>query len=544
MTRTGQQSVAMPSIPRADWTQRRTQQCHYGHAATLICVLMACSGLSSRPLGGVNAGVQTVSTVLCPEAPETPPTTHDHALDARSNGPGDRQTSDSPTYRRNNEGVDRQTNNVIQHIHVDDTGRSVETQSDVADANNDTTGLGGPAPPPPHRIPAVGLAVGGTVCCETVGGDNPMVPWERHFLLELASLGPDGPCLCRAVGRGGARQDVAAHRIHTAHPTAVTDDDGRPVSDVNTVAVRRLGHVDLAAVPWRVGIVSVLVVDYPHLVPVETVRNTLKGFHYTFHPHTLVLLGDEGCIATDDHVANIVYGMGFTTVLRQYACGGGASRRLRGGERIVTIPLGYGTDMMRPPEACVQRSQHLNHHHHHRWGSVDMAQGQLRTFNRSRPLRWAFMGTMRDNRREALDTFRNFTPNQIGQGTKSEVAFAYANADFVLSPRGNENLDCFRAYEASAFGSIPVVVGTPAEIAATFNGLGVLGGVAGTNSTPPWVFAPTWSKALATVRGMSVQEIVVRRRAVLEWWIASIRTLQHMVKSEGAGKVHMTTTSL
>lgn len=175
------------------------------------------------------------------------------------------------------------------------------------------------------------------------------------------------------------------------------------------------------------------------------------------------------------------------------------------------MPLGYGSEMMRSSNDCDTLVA----------GSVSIALGQLQRVNATRVLRWAFMGTERPNRQEALALFHGWEPHIVGRGSKVGVAFAYSNADFVLSPRGNINLDCFRSYEASAFGAIPIVVGDPKELSLTFDGLG-FGGI----GKPPWLYAGTWEDALEIAQRMSQAQVRQRRNAILRWWVHSIRSLQ------------------
>ena len=88
----------------------------------------------------------------------------------------------------------------------------------------------------------------------------------------------------------------------------------------------------------------------------------------------------------------------------------------------------------------------------------------------------------------ALAEMGQVHPNLVGSASKASVAFAYGNSDFVVSPRGEINLDCFRHYEASALGAIPVVVANTTELDHTFRGIG-------SASRPPWLFAETWEDA-------------------------------------------------
>ena len=61
----------------------------------------------------------------------------------------------------------------------------------------------------------------------------------------------------------------------------------------------------------------------------------------------------------------------------------------------------------------------------------------------------------------------------------ADIWDVYRNAKFVPNGRGNAVLDCFRLYEASMAGAIPVVVGSWSEIRETF----YFGG-----DVLPWIF--------------------------------------------------------
>jgi hypothetical protein len=84
-------------------------------------------------------------------------------------------------------------------------------------------------------------------------------------------------------------------------------------------------------------------------------------------------------------------------------------------------------------------------------------------------------------------------------------------------------MDCFRNYEATICGAIPVVAGcSKNEYADTFSYLG----------EPPWVFSETWEEALAVCKKLYATDFVwqARNRNTLWWW-KLIRALQEMVRS-------------
>lgn len=98
---------------------------------------------------------------------------------------------------------------------------------------------------------------------------------------------------------------------------------------------------------------------------------------------------------------------------------------------------------------------------------------------------------------------------------------ALAQSDLTLCPVG-ENAECYRLYEASALGSVPVVedVGTAGGCA----------GGAGGGASPlrllkawgaPFLFLHDWAELPALLqreRAMTAEEKVERRRRLLEWY--------------------------
>lgn len=101
----------------------------------------------------------------------------------------------------------------------------------------------------------------------------------------------------------------------------------------------------------------------------------------------------------------------------------------------------------------------------------------------------------------------------------------YNNSIFVLCGRGNKSLDCFRIYEAIVAGALPVIVGTPEEIATTFH----YG-----NNRPPAIYAESWENAaiqcneLLTNREL-LQEMQDR---LLRWWNAQILQTNALICNE------------
>ena len=88
-----------------------------------------------------------------------------------------------------------------------------------------------------------------------------------------------------------------------------------------------------------------------------------------------------------------------------------------------------------------------------------------------RSLQWAFVGRLKQDRRTMVDAF-SFALNESYHisydSPPAEIWDVYRNAKFVPNGRGNVILDCFRLYEASLAGAVPVVVRSWSEIRVTF----------------------------------------------------------------------------
>src|SRR4029453_17879345 len=94
-------------------------------------------------------------------------------------------------------------------------------------------------------------------------------------------------------------------------------------------------------------------------------------------------------------------------------------------------------------------------------------------------------------------------------------AEVYRNSSFLLCPAGDFNILCFRNFEASVCGAIPIVGGTTREhyLEAT-EPLGA----------PPWIFHESWKDGLEEVRALLADEraLRARRMKVLAWCAAGL----------------------
>ena len=98
----------------------------------------------------------------------------------------------------------------------------------------------------------------------------------------------------------------------------------------------------------------------------------------------------------------------------------------------------------------------------------------------------------------------------------------YANSIFVPNGRGNVVLDCFRLYEATLTGAIPVVVGSWSEVREAFYFDGDI---------PPWIFEETWEAAAARCTDLSanVEALQQIQEEQLKWWSRQILTARKRI---------------
>ena len=130
-----------------------------------------------------------------------------------------------------------------------------------------------------------------------------------------------------------------------------------------------------------------------------------------------------------------------------------------------------------------------------------------KVFQESKELNWSFFGEIKADRQKMIDTFRSIPKHFVGKTISKELMCRiYSKSIFVPCGRGNSSLDCFRLYEASMNGTIPVVVGCREEIECTFK----------YEENPPWIFAETWNDALDKCK--LLLENPIDNTLVLNWW--------------------------
>ncbi len=135
---------------------------------------------------------------------------------------------------------------------------------------------------------------------------------------------------------------------------------------------------------------------------------------------------------------------------------------------------------------------------------------------------WSFIGEMKSDRWDLVNSFNSIDGGFYGSGlTKSEMTNIYLNSVFAPSGRGNSSLNCFRLYETSLMGCIPVVVGSKEELDITFM----------YEENPPWIFSDTWENASTQCFELiknkdQLQEIQNKN---LLWWKTRINNISEKI---------------
>jgi hypothetical protein len=160
-----------------------------------------------------------------------------------------------------------------------------------------------------------------------------------------------------------------------------------------------------------------------------------------------------------------------------------------------------------------------------------------------RKYNWSFVGAIKDwefcffdekkqkwvsvsDRSEMVETFKNNIPNfffaQEGIA-KDELVEIYSNSIFVPCGRGNSSLNCFRNYEATICGAIPVIVYRfPEEIDIEFKYI---------VKPDYWIFASSWEEASEICNNLLRQpeKLKYLQEKNLDWWNFIIEDIQRRI---------------
>jgi len=142
---------------------------------------------------------------------------------------------------------------------------------------------------------------------------------------------------------------------------------------------------------------------------------------------------------------------------------------------------------------------------------------------KDRQYSWSWMGDLKADRYDMLMAFAAIPKQSYSVHTisKDEMIDKYLNSVFVPCGRGNSTLDCYRLYEASMCGAIPIVAGPAHEIESTFK----------YENNPPWIFVSDWNEAVheCTVLLTNFKKLEKKQEEILNWWKCRIMTISEKI---------------
>lgn len=169
---------------------------------------------------------------------------------------------------------------------------------------------------------------------------------------------------------------------------------------------------------------------------------------------------------------------------------------------IVHIPLGYMKDMLS----------------HNKSTGLQLIKSGHRKYN------WSFIGVIKKDRKTMIEKFKKIPQHYVSDKfiEPSNMAQIYMNSIFVPNGRGNVRLDCFRLYEASLCGAIPVVVGDNKEFENTFK-----------YENAPWIFANNWDQAYQKCQQLlkNMGEVEAIQKNIIEWWRGRVKSIVDQINT-------------
>jgi hypothetical protein len=174
-------------------------------------------------------------------------------------------------------------------------------------------------------------------------------------------------------------------------------------------------------------------------------------------------------------------------------------------ENTIHIPLGYTNDLIKYKKDNIKSND--------------------------RKITWSlFTNHLNQDRIELISHFKNLKGGFYGKNiSKISLSNFYSNSVFSPCGRGHSNLNCFRLYEASLFGSIPIVVGTPDEIKETFF----------YENNPPWIFLNSWSDAVDYCEYLlnNMDKLLIIQDNLQIWWNERIFNIKNILNIKLNGEI-------
>lgn len=142
-----------------------------------------------------------------------------------------------------------------------------------------------------------------------------------------------------------------------------------------------------------------------------------------------------------------------------------------------------------------------------------------------RKITWSlFSNHLNEDRLQLISCFEKLKGGFSGKNiNKKTLSNFYSNSIFSPCGRGHSNLDCFRLYEASLFGSIPIVVGNPNEIKQTFF----------YEDNPPWIFSDSWKNSVEYCEYLinNTTELLNIQEKIEIWWNKRLFDIKDKLKN-------------
>jgi hypothetical protein len=143
---------------------------------------------------------------------------------------------------------------------------------------------------------------------------------------------------------------------------------------------------------------------------------------------------------------------------------------------------------------------------------------------KDRKYTWSWVGYLKSDRREMINIFWKMWNNITicnSNVPANEVFDIFSNSIFVPCGRGNFTLDCFRNYEATIAGAIPVVVGSQEEINCAYK----------YEEAPPWIYANNWAEAVVKCQKIQFDfnRLQEMQEANIAWWNRTIDSIRNKI---------------
>lgn len=190
----------------------------------------------------------------------------------------------------------------------------------------------------------------------------------------------------------------------------------------------------------------------------------------------------------------------------------------------------------------LRQHRHESHIESYRENTIQMPVGYINDFLsnvkevkkiKDRKISWSWVGQMTTNAtvykserdkmiREFWKIWNNTTIcDSYDTFTGNKLYDLYSDSIFVPCGRGNWSLECFRNFEATIAGAIPVVVGSENEIIQTFK----------FEEIPPWIYAPTWEDAVKTCISFLSRkdELQIIQDNNIAWWNRTMKNIRSKV---------------